>query len=151
MSSSFEAQVEEWVHKVEGALEAVFRESAQALASEMDLLLEQTVYAQPVSSSGYQRTGFLRASLVASTTAMPLLSRENPGAPVPPDLGPTMLVINGADLGETLYLGYTANYAAYVHYSANGESGRPWVTMAAQRWQQIVATKAAEIKSRLGL
>jgi len=151
LSSTFEAQVADWVRDVEGALEVVFRESAQELANEMDLLLEQTVYAKPISSSGYQRTGFLRASLVASRTAMPLLTRENPGVPVPADLGPTLLVINGAELGETLYLGYTANYAAYVHYSANGEAGRPWVTMAAQRWPQIVATVAARVRARLGL
>ena len=151
MSSTFAADIGAWALKVEGAVEAIFRESAQELAQEMDLLLEQTVYAQPISESGYQRTGFLRASLVATTTAMPLMTRENPGVPVPVDLAPIILVINGADLGETLYLGYTANYAAFVHYSANGERGRPWVSMAAQRWSTIVATVSARVRSRLGL
>lgn len=151
MSSTFALQVAEWAREVEGAIGAIFRESAQELASEMDLLLEQTVYAQPASESGYQRTGFLRASLVASTSAMPLLTRENPGVAVPVDLGPIVLVINGADIGDTLYLGYTANYAAFVHYSANGERGRPWVTMAAQRWPIIVERVSARVKSRLGL
>lgn len=151
MSSTFEADIGEWALKVEGAFEAVFKESAQELTSQMDLLLEQTVYAQPVSPSGYQRTGFLRASLVASTAAMPLLTRDNPGVAVPTDLAPILLVINGADLGETLYLGYTANYAAFVHYSGNGQSGRPWVAMAAQRWPQIVSDVALRVRSRLGL
>lgn len=149
--STFAADVADWALKVEGAVEVIFRESAQELAREMDLLLEQTVYDQPISSSGYRRTGFLRASLVASPVAMPLMTRDNPGVPVPPDLGDVILVINGAELGGTIYLGYTANYAAFVHYSANGQSGRPWVTMTAQRWEIIVDRVSAQVKSRLGL
>lgn len=151
MAGTFAATVGAWAEKAEGALEAVFRESAEELTRQMDLLLADIVYASPPASSGYQRTGFLRASLVASKTAMPTLHRANPGVPVPADLGDVVLVINGAELGETLYLGYTANYAAFVHYSANGQPGRPWVDMAAQRWQTIVAAKSAEVKSRLGL
>lgn len=151
MTLPFEAAVAEWAHAVEGALEVVFRESVQELVTEMDELLVQTVYAQPPAESGYRRTGFLRASLVASTAAMPQLVRDNPGVPVPADLGDVMLIITGTDLGETIYLGYTANYAAYVHYSANGEKGRPWVTMAAQRWPAIVARVSAQVKARLGL
>jgi hypothetical protein len=151
MTLSFGAQVAEWAHAVEGALEVIFRESVQELVEEMDLLLVQTVYDQPISPSGYKRTGFLRASLVASETAMPQLVRDNPGVPIPADLGDVMLVIAGADLGSTVYLGYTANYAAFVHYSANGERGRPWVTMAAQRWPIIVDRVAARVQARLGL
>ncbi|WP_260854987.1 hypothetical protein [Mesorhizobium amorphae] len=82
---------------------------------------------------------------------MPQITRANPGATVPGDLGEIMLVIAGADLGDTIYLGYTANYAAYVHYGARGNAPRPWVTMVAQRWTAIVAAKAAEVKQRLGL
>lgn len=151
MSSTFEAQIADWVRRTEGALEAVFKEASQDLAEEMDLLLEQTVYARPPAPTYPKRTGFLRASLVASQTAMPLLTRENPGVPVPPDLGDVILVIQGAELGETLYLGYTANYAAYVHYGANGQPGAPWVSMIAQRWPQIVARRAEIVRTRLGL
>ena len=80
-----------------------------------------------------------------------MLSLDNPGGSFTPDIGEIELVIVGADLGDTIYLGYTANYGAYVHYGANGHAGRPWVDMVAQRWQQIVASKAAEVKARLGL
>lgn len=38
----------------------------------------------------------------------------------PSDLGDTVLVIAGADLSDTIYLGYTANYSAYVHYGERG-------------------------------
>lgn len=136
--ASFGAQVGSWANRVDGALEAVFKESAQELVNELTRLA-------PVD------TGFLRASLMASTTAMPQMTRANPGAAVPSDLGEIMLVIAGADIGDTIFLGYTANYAAYVHYGARGNAPRPWVTMVAQRWTAIVAAKAAEVKQRLGL
>lgn len=151
MALTFAATVKAWTDKVKGAFETVFHESAEELLRTMDDLLVQTVYAAPPAPSGYKRTGFLRASVVASTVAMPLLVRENPGVPVPTDLGPMVLVINGAEVGETLYLGYSAKYAAFVHYSAKGHAGRPWVDMAAQRWQAIVERQAALVKSRLGL
>ncbi|MER8846046.1 HK97 gp10 family phage protein [Mesorhizobium australicum] len=148
--ASFAATVGAWAAAVPVALEIVFKESAQELVSQLDQLLADEVYDRP-AIPGYKRTGFLRASLMASTMAMPTLSRENPGAPVPADLGDVILVINGADLGDTIYLGYTANYAAFVHYGANGTTPRLWVTMVAQRWVMIVEAKAAEVKARLGL
>lgn len=42
---------------------------------------------------------------MASTTAMPTLIRANPGVSVPADLSDILLVINSADLGDTIYLG----------------------------------------------
>ncbi|KAB2798977.1 HK97 gp10 family phage protein [Brucella anthropi] len=150
MAKSFAATVGQWAVKVDGALEVVFKESAQELVSQMDKLLADMVYDQP-SSENYRRTGFLRASLMASREAMPRLYRDNPGASVPPDLQQVILVINSADIGDTIYLGYTANYAAYVHYGAKGAAPRPWVTLIAQRWEEIVAAKAKEVKQRLKL
>lgn len=138
MAQSFSAQIDAWAHRVEGAVEAVFRESVQELVSQMQQLV-------PID------TGFLRASLRASTSAMPVLSLDNPGGSHSPDPGQIELVIMAADVGETIYLGYTAKYGAYVHYGAGGRPPRPWVDMVAQRWQGIVADKAAELKSRLGL
>lgn len=138
MAQSFAATVGAWCEKVPNALEMVFKESAQELVSQLNDLV-------PVD------TGFMRASLMASTSAMPQLTRANPGVAVPSDLGDILLVINGAELGDTIYLGYTANYAAYVHYGARGRPPRPWVTMVAQRWVMIVEAKAAEVKQRLGL
>lgn len=137
MAGTFAATVGDWARTVEGAIEVVFKESAQELVLQLNALV-------PVD------TGFLRASLRASTTAMPVMALENPGA-FNIDAGEITLVIAGADIGDTIYLGYTANYGAFVHYGANGRPGRPWVDMVAQRWQSIVADKSAEVKSRLGL
>jgi len=148
MAGTFAATVGDWCRTVPEAVEIIFRESAEEPIRVMDLLLVESVYDPPPAPSGYKRTGFLRASLVASKTAMPTLHRENPGVPVPADLGDVVLIINGLEAGETLYVGYTANYAAFVHYSAGTA---PWVDLAAQRWQSIVAAKAAEVKARLGI
>lgn len=136
--TSFSAAVGDWAHRVEGALEVVFKESCQELVAQLNSLV-------PID------TGFLRASLRASTAAMPVLSLENPGGAHQIDVGQIELVIMGADLGDTVYLGYTANYGAHVHYGTNGRPGRPWVDMVAQRWASIVAAKSAEVKARLGL
>jgi len=43
-----------------------------------------------------------------------LPAARDPGAAVSGDLGEITLVIAGVDLGDTIYLGYTANHAAYV-------------------------------------
>ncbi|MCX8570733.1 HK97 gp10 family phage protein [Aminobacter sp. MET-1] len=86
------------------------KEAAQELVSQLNQLA-------PVD------TGFLRAALMASTDAMPTLSRANPGVAVPADLGDVILVINGAGLRDTIYLGYSANYAAFVHFGAQGHHG----------------------------
>lgn len=141
--SSFAAAVGDWATSVTGALDTIFHESVQDLVSELTSLV-------PVD------TGFLRASLLASNTAMPELNRPNPNPDAAKnsihlDRGPIELVILGTDVGDTIYLGYTANYGAYVHYGSNGRPGRPWVDMVAQRWPQIVAARAAEVKARLGI
>jgi len=138
MADSFTAQIEAWAAKVEGAFEAIFRESVQELVSQMQALV-------PVD------TGFLRASLQASTTQMPALTLSNPGGSFTPDFGQIELVIMSADIGDTIYLGYTANYGAYVHYGARGRPPRPWIDIVVQRWQAIVDAKAAALKARLGL
>lgn len=150
MAQSFSAQIEAWALKVEGAIEAVFRESVQELVEQADALLADMVYAQPPASSGYKRTGFLRSSVKVSTISMPLANRPQ-GTPDTGYMAEIEVQIAGADLGETLFIGWTAEYSAYVHFGANGTAPRPWVSMVAQRWQVIVDGKAAELKARLGI
>lgn len=147
---SFSAQVAEWAARVDGAIEAVFKESVQELVEQADELLKQLVYDRPPAKSGYKRTGFLRSSVVASTASMPLANRPQ-GAPDSGYMAEIEVQIAGAELGETIYVGWTANYAGYVHFGANGTPPKPWVTLVAQRWQQIVNGKADDLKRRLGL
>ena len=118
---------------------------------EMQEELDRLVYQAPPAPSGYQRTGFLKASLVASTDAMPSLVRDNPGLTVEWDEAPVVLVITGWDGDGQLFLGYTAKYGLIVHVGAGGAIPRPWVTLTVQKWQEIVNRRAAEVKRRFGL
>lgn len=137
--TTFSATVESWALRVKDAAELIFKESCSELVEQLNALV-------PVDS------GFLRASLQASTSEMPRLTRAKPdgGTVFVPD-GTIELVIVGADIGDVLYLGYTANYGLYVAMGANGRAPRPWVDMVAQRWQQIVSDKTIEVRRRLGL
>jgi hypothetical protein len=82
---------------------------------------------------------------------MPVLSLDNPGGRFALDVGQIELVIMGSDSSDTIYLGYTAKYGAYVHYGAQGRPPRPWVDMVVQRWQIIVDAQAKDLKMRLKL
>lgn len=150
-NQTFAATIEAWVRKVKDAEETIFKEAAQRLARELTAEVTRLVYDQPTTPSYPKRTGFLKASLVASTTEMPRLSLDNPGHDVAMDFGPIELVINGSDIGDTIYLGYTAKYGAMVASGANGRPPKPWVDLVAQRWQQIVSEVAAEVRKEAGL
>lgn len=144
---SFSASVATWADKVEGAFEVIFKEAAQEVVEEMQ---------KPTGQGGRIRvdTGFLRASLMASTTMMPTIkANANPveGESYTPDFAQIEAVIAGADIGDTLYFGYTASYAAYREYGANGQPPDAFVRIAAQNWPIIVDRKAADLKRRLGL
>lgn len=147
---TFSAAVAGWARRVDGAIEAVFKESVQELVEQADALLTQMVYEAPPAPSGYKRTGFLRSSVKVSTASMPLANRPQ-GTPDNGYMAEIEVQIAGAELGETLYIGWTAEYAGFVHYGANGTPPKPWVSLVAQRWQAIVDAKTAELRGRLGL
>lgn len=139
MMASFSAQVDSWVRKSEKRLEAVVKESAQRVAVEVK---RRT----PVD------TGFLRNSLLASTSSMPLIDRNaRPGAggSFADDSSQIALVIAGAPLGKPIYLGFVASYAAHVEYGARGRAGAAMVRLTAQSWDRIVQSVVAEAKLRI--
>lgn len=138
---TFALTVAKWTQDVIKGHEIIFRESCGDLVQELNLLV-------PV------RTGFLRQSLEGSKTAMPSMNKHPPKmAGIYPLPDPTGLLafIETVETGETIYLGYTATYAASVHYGHSGHPGSPWVDLVAQRWPMIVSKKAQEVKVRLGL
>ncbi|AEH79649.1 hypothetical protein SM11_chr2395 [Sinorhizobium meliloti SM11] len=144
---SFSAAVAQWADKVEGAVEAIFKEATHEVVEEMQ---------KPVGQGGRMRvdTGFLRASLLASSTSMPAINASaNPvaGGTYAADFGQIEAVIAGADIGDTLYFGYTASYAGHREYGANGQPADGFVRLAAQNWPLIVERKASDLKARLGL
>lgn len=132
---SFSAQVQERVAVYKERLDAVFRSSAQDMA---------TIMTTPTAQGGRMRvkTGFLRGSLMASTAAMP---RINPGARPSDDAadgsyeldaGAIEAVIIGASLEDPIYLGFTAAYAGPREYKDGFVEG------AALQWQSVVDENA---------
>ncbi|MQV24196.1 HK97 gp10 family phage protein [Sinorhizobium meliloti] len=143
----FSAQIAAWAEKVPEAVEAVLKESTKEIVREM-----QT----PRGAGGRMRvdTGFLRASLMASTAAMPSI---NPAAqPVEGGAytyndGQIEAVIAGAAVGDTLYFGYTAAYAGHREYGANGQPPDAFVRLAVQNWGMTVERTAKKVKAAFGL
>ncbi|MCW0014908.1 hypothetical protein [Rhizobium sp. BT-226] len=143
---SFAAQVSEWAKSELERSEAVFQTAAQEVANEVRT---------PVSEGGRMplKTGNLRRSLMASTSDMP---RIQEGKTTFSDSG-IELVIAGAELGSTIYLGFQAAYAARMNYGFVGtdalgrtynQVGYGFVDAVAQRWPQIVAQAEAKVRGR---
>lgn len=128
----FASAVDQWALQTEQRLEAVVKTAAQDVASEM---------IRPVGAGGRLRvdTGFLRASLRSSTSAPPQIDPSNqPGAGAgfgDPDVALTIL---GAAIGQPIYLGFTASYAAHREYGANGQAPDGFVRGAAEQWPSLV-------------
>ncbi|GGZ21737.1 hypothetical protein [Asticcacaulis endophyticus] len=120
----------------EQRIEAVFHVSVQMLEQEMK---------KPTAQGGNMPvvSGNLYRSLLASRDVMPSIKSD--GVFTEPN---NTLTISGAELGQTIYLGFQAIYARRVNYGFTGtdslgrtynQTGRNFVGLAAQRWQQIVA------------
>lgn len=142
---SFAGQVSKWVAETKERRDAVHKESTQRIIGIM-----QT----PRGAGGNLRvdTGFLRASLIATTgsTLPPTTAKPDGAVAVTYDASAISLVIAGADISDPLTAVYTANYARHREYGANGQPGDRWVALAAQRWGQVVEQVCIEAQSRAG-
>lgn len=144
---SFSSTVAGWVEKIPEAAEAVRNESLKEVVRDMQRL---------DSEGGRMRhnTGFLQASLMASTAAMP---RINPAARPSGDAsydynpGTVEAVIIGAGLNDTIYVGYTAAYAVYREFGARGQAPDAFVRTAVQGWDSIVSRNAKKAGQAFGL
>lgn len=137
---SFSAAVSEWAAKTEQRMAAVFRQAAQTVANEVRV---------PKAAGGNMPvdTGNLRRSLMASMEAMPKVKEGE--QTFSDNEGQIKLVIAGADLGQTVYLGFQANYARPQEYGTSKMAGNGFVRLTAQRWPQIVEEAAQTIQSRV--
>lgn len=128
MTQAFQASVAAHVARYKERLEQVFKASAQDVIAEA-----QT----PVARGGRMPvyTGFLRNSLVSGLNGSTALT------------GPEsyVLAIAGSKLGDSVFAGWTANYARHVEYGTNGRPGRFYMRGAAQQWQQIVDRNAVAL------
>lgn len=144
---SFSATIAEWAKKVPEAAEAVRNDAVQATVKEMQTLDRE-------GGRMRFRTGFLWASLMASTSAMPRIdpkAKPVDGQTYSYDAGTIEAVLLGADLKDTLYFGYTASYAAAREYGARGQAPDAFVRSAVQNWQNNVNASAKRVGKAFGL
>ena len=142
---SFAGQISQWVAETKQCREAVHKGSTQRIIEIM-----QT----PRRQGGNLRfdTGFLRGSLIATTsTSLPPVTTKPDGiAAFSYDAQAISLVILGADIKNPITAVYTANYARPREYGARGQPGDRWVSLAAQRWQAVVAEECAKAQQSAG-
>lgn len=140
--SNFTAQINDWVGETNERIEAVFKKSTERTIEMMQ---------RPVAKGGNMPvdTGFLRNSLQTSLNSPILAVLENPGIPVAYDGQGITLTILGAEVGDTIYAVYGANYAGFVEYGANGRPGRAFVRQAAAKWKSTVSQTALELQQRV--
>jgi hypothetical protein len=137
MSKAFADQVGAFVAKSNERMEAVYKQSIQDTISE----------AQQERGKGGNMpvdTGFLRATGDAALNKLPS------GETLPTGEGaykwsPTasLIIINQAKLGDSVYFGWAANYAQYM------ERRYGFARLAAQNWNQIVKRAAQALEKRL--
>ncbi|WP_234852703.1 hypothetical protein [Pseudoxanthomonas winnipegensis] len=146
----FSRQVNAWAEKAKLRQLVVFRESSQ------ELLLQANVAAgkggrMPVD------TGFLRNSIAASKEGVPMgQGRPRKGVKYSePVNGDPSLVFATLQIGDKVWAGWTAVYAARIEHGFIGEdsagrtyaqSGRGFFRAAAQRWDQIVDEATTKAK-----
>lgn len=130
MTRSFTAQIKAFRDLTEQKLELVVKASAQEVFK-----TAQTPKAQggrmPVD------TGFLRNSFVSGLNGSTSLS----GADA------YVLAVAGMELGDTVFGGWTADYAKHVEYGTSRMAGSFFALNAAQQWQAIVSRNAAKARA----
>lgn len=147
MAKSFADQVGAFVAKSDAMMRAVYQESAQEVIEEAQ---------RPKSKGGNMpvKDGFLRNSGQATLNAPSSETTKKPKnySGVDWDAGEVVLVINKAELKDTIYFTWTAEYAARMEYGFVGKDslgrqynqpGNGFLRLAAQQWPQIVKKVAA--------
>jgi hypothetical protein len=133
---NFSATVEGFVTETEKRMRALAMQSTQDLIEEV-----QT----PVGKGGKMRvdTGFLRASGQMSLTGIPSGPvRGDPDKKYAWNNATAIADFAGFTLGQTIYFGWTANYAKYR------EAYDGFLISGIQNWQTIVNRVAAQIIAR---
>ena len=141
--ATFTATVDKWVAEVPERLSAVFRDATQTV-------VETAQDAIPVD------TGFARASIRASTESMPQADgtaprpkgREPGSGPIVPYSGQEIVLeIARATIEDTIFIGWTANYAIYLEYGHSSQAPTGFVRNAALQWPRIVDESAQKAKA----
>lgn len=135
---NFGAQVDAWVQETKQRMDAVLRQSTQEVVS----LAQANV---PVD------TGFLRASIRGSLKSMPPINKAAKpidGKSYGYSGSEISLTIAGAEIGDVVYIGWTAGYAGHVEYGTNKMAPRAFVRTAAAQWTAVVNRVSSRLKDR---
>jgi len=134
---TFTADINKFISSSNERIEAVFKQSAQEIIQEA-----QTDYNK--GGNMPRDTSFLINSGQAAIGRLPIGPDEQPEGYTPRDwdAGETVTTINRWRVGETLYFGWTANYARPM------ENRFKFMRKAAQNWQYTVAKNAGLLMSR---
>jgi hypothetical protein len=136
------ATVADWVARSKKGLVAVRNESVKRVIANAQLSDDK---------GGRMRvdTGFLRSSGQLSLNGMPSgpVRGDTDAAPNQYDfnVSPVVLILASASLDDTLFFGWTANYAIYREYHDG------FLRLAVQMWPNIVSDVVAEVKRRYRL
>lgn len=129
----FAAEIGRWTVDMKGYTKRVWQLSVLQLAHIMNL---------PEGRGGNMpvRTGFLRSTLVASTSPIAIASAERPDDRGPYVYNPVAVerVVMGAKVGERLYIGYLADYVWAAEFGTRNYAGHAFQRLAVQRWDGIV-------------
>lgn len=149
MTGTFTAQIESFAAKSKAKIELVFKQSAQDVFE---------IAQRPVAKGGRMPvdTGFLRNSMIAAVNGKAVAggllgAPKNRDARIAaaraglPDA--YVLAIAGADLGDVVFGGWTAEYARHIEYGTSLMAGRHFALGAAQEWQRIVAANVEKAKA----
>lgn len=136
MAKTFSADVDAWTRKSQDRMLRVAKTATLAVIEDAQ---------RPVAKGGRMRvdTGFLRASGQVSLTGMPVgPSRATDTVFDNPDDDPNViLTIGRAQLGDTIWFGWTANYAIYR------EAHDGFLGIAVQKWQELVDAAVRKVKA----
>ena len=136
---NFAATIDSFVAATEQRMTAVFREATQRTISKAQSRI-------PID------TGFARASVRASTASMPPIesgSRPEPGRSYAYDGGEVALTIANAQLGQTIYAGWTASYVQFLEYGHSKQAPAGFVGISAAEWPATVNQVTEELKARV--
>ena len=129
----FTKQVDDWTKKTEARMLAVFKQSTQTLTNKIQSRV-------PVD------TGFAKASIMASLSAMPKIDSSKKGGSSLPSGNNVTSVIASAKMGDTVYVGWTASYVQYLEWGHSKQAPQGFVGITSLEWPQIVATTIAQAK-----
>lgn len=137
MALNFADQIDTWTKQTEARILAVYKGSVQEFVSRAQDRI-------PVD------TGFARASIRGSLESMPPINQEfrgNPNQNYTFDMTSIVLLINSAQPGQTIYIGWTANYIQHLEWGHSDQAPNGFIGITELEWPEIVAGQIQKAKA----